>query len=218
MTNKALVENSKLAASFKPFLERLYDSIDLDRLIVYSLWRLEKINVPLYFDVVTVAAFKLFPGKFSMATFPEYPDTNRTNKAVRRLTDEKRRNWATGNVENGFYLTDLGREIAGEVEQTLNATTEGQKPAPVTRSRGRSSTDDLNEIRESDFFKQWKDGEKPNPHEFFAFLKAAPYTPKDRLVERLKQFQSLASDTKDTEIQSFLDWVFKNFHNQLNVI
>lgn len=213
MNEDKIQENAKIISSFDPFTEKTYRDMDLDRLIVYSLRRLEGKNIPLYFDLITAAAFRLFPKKFSMAAFPQYPDTNRTNKAVRRLTDPKRKNWATGNVENGFYLTELGREIAEEVEVTLANPDRQQKTKPATRSRGRSSEDDTKEVHESDLFKQWQESGSASPHEFFAFLRATPYTPKALLSEHLKQLKQSAADADDKEVLRFLEWVNEKFGN-----
>ena len=206
-------EHAKIVEAFVPYSEESYSNVDLDRLMVLAFWKLEQKNIPLYFDHATVAAFKLFPKKFSMATFSEYPDTNRTNKAARRLTDPKRKKWATGNVENGFFLNDLGRETAQEVEKALLENKQPRKSLPTARSRGRSSDDEMQEIRSSDLFTQWQEGAKTNPHEFFAFLKAAPYTPRKMLLERLKQLQQSAVDARDPDAEKFLKWVDETFHD-----
>lgn len=216
MSETDMRKSEKVIADFAPYKNEVYENTDLDRLIVYTFLKLQQSNVPLHFDLVTVAAFKLFPGKFAMASFPQYPDTNRTDKAVRRLTDPKRKNWATGNVENGFYLTDLGREIAEEVEYSLSTPKSGSKVIPSGRSRGRSRIDEISDIRNSDLFKQWREGTKASPHEFFAFLKATPYTPKHLLSDRVKELNRAATDTQDTEIISFLSSMTDNFSNLLN--
>lgn len=217
MRKKATSESEKIIENFVAYKNSSYKDIDLDRLAVFTLWKLKKANLPLYFNFAAVAAFKLFPEKFSMVSFPEYPDNNRANKALRRLTDVKRRNWATGNVENGFFLTDLGEEIAEEVEKSISNPQIHSKVIS-SRSRGRSSVDDIRDIKESDLFKQWKETKKASPHEFFSFLKAAPYTQKTLLVERLKGLNQSAVDAHDEEVLLFLGWVRENFSNLLNII
>jgi hypothetical protein len=217
MSKKTTSESEKIIENFIAYKNSSYKDIDLDRLAVFTLWKLQKVNLPLYFNFAAVAAFKLFPEKFSMVSFPEYPDNNRANKALRRLTDAKRRNWATGNVENGFFLTDLGKEVAEEVEQSISSPHTHAKVIS-SRSRGRSSVDDVRDIKESDLFKQWKETKKASPHEFFSFLKAAPYTQKSLLVERMKELNQSAIDAHDEEVLLFLSWVKENFSNVLNAI
>lgn len=198
-----------------PFVN--YDSFDLDRLVVYTLYALEGKKIPLYFDFIAVGLFRLFPRKFSMANFIQYPDTNRISKALRRLTDQKRKHWATGNIENGFHLTDLGREMAKQVSGSLKnpLPRKDRKPIIVSKSRGKSPGDDIREIRVSEAFKKWFANEEVNNYEFFAFLKAAPYTPKQLLAEHLKRLKVSATTTKDKEVLEFLSWLEKKFSNLL---
>lgn len=212
------MNTKKVLAGLKRFPATNYDDFDLDRLVVYALFVLEENKISLYFDFIAVVLFKLFPLKFSMANFKQYPDTNRISKALRRLTDQKRRNWATGSIENGFYLTDLGREMAKQVSNSLKnpVKKKDRKPIVVSKSRGKSPSDDIKEIRVSEAFKKWFSNEEVNNHEFFAFLKAAPYTPKQLLAEHLKRLRVSATTTKDKEVMEFLVWLEKKFSNLLS--
>lgn len=150
-----------------------------------------------------------------MANFSQYPDTNRISKAMRRLTDQKRKRWATGNIENGFQLTDFGREMAMQVSSFLKnpKASRHNKPIVVTKSRGRSASDDIREIMESDVFKKWKAEKEINNYDIFAFLKAAPYTPKPLLAEHLKKLKGSADVIKDKEISRFLTLLENKFQN-----
>ena len=212
------MNTKKIIAGLKKFPVANYGDFDLDRLVVYTLLVLEENKVLLYFDFIAVALFKLFPRKFSMANFSQYPDTNRISKALRRLTDQKRKDWATGNIENGFYLTDLGRETAKQVSNLLkNSIQKGKhKSIIIGKSRGKSLSDDIKEIKVSEAFQKWFLNEDVNNHEFFAFLKAAPYTPKELLVEHLKQLKLSATTMKDKEVIEFLAWLEKKFSNLLS--
>ena len=212
------MNTKKILAGLKQLPAANYDGFDLDRLVVYTLFILEENKVPLYFDFIAVGLFRLFPRKFSMANFRQYPDTNRINKALRRLTDQKRKSWATGNIENGFYLTDLGREMAKQVSNSLKnpLPKKGRKLIVVSKSRGKSPSDDIQDIRISEAFKKWFASEEVNNHEFFAFLKAAPYTPKQLLIEHLKRLKVSATTTKDKEVLEFLSWLEKKFSNLLS--
>lgn len=212
------MNTKKVLAGLKRFPATNYDDFDLDRLVVYALFILEENKISLYFDFIAVILFKLFPLKFSMANFRQYPDTNRISKALRRLTDQKRRNWATGSIENGFYLTDLGREMAKQVSNSLKNPVKkrDRKPIVVSKSRGKSPSDDIKEIRVSEAFKKWFSNEEVNNHEFFAFLKAAPYTPKQLLAEHLKKLRVSATTTKNKEVMEFLVWLEKKFSNLLS--
>jgi hypothetical protein len=209
--------DKKAIVALKALAPKTYEGIDLDRLAVYALCVLEQKKIPLYFDYASVALFRLFPKKFSMANFSKYPDTNRINKALRRLTDQTRKSWATGTVENGFSLTDLGREVGKQVLEILSNPDKREvaKVSAPTRSRGRSAVVDTVEIRDSEVFKKWSAKEPITNYEFFAFLKAASYTPKPLLVEHIDRLKNSATTANDKEVSSFLDWLSERFANLL---
>ncbi len=208
-----MTNEKKTITSFKALPPKSYEKIDLDRLAVYVLCVLEKSKVPLYFDYIAVAMFRLFPKKFSMANFSRYPDTNRINKAIRRLTDQTRKSWATGSVENGFNLTDLGRETGKQVLDLLNNPERqaGSRVQHPTRSRGRSPIVEMGEIKNSETFRKWSEDEVISNYEFFAFLKATSYTPKPMLLEYIKKLKKAATTAGDDEVINFLKWLEDKF-------
>ncbi len=201
---------SKLSA-LRAFNEQAYESFDLDRLLTYAMHVLQKAAVPLYFDYICVAAFKLFPAKFSMANFSEYPDTNRLSKALRRLTDQQRKNWATGNIENGFHLSPAGEEIFNQVTARLQQPEKRETPKPKTRTRGRSTTDDTNEVVTSEVFSKWKQGVEISEFEVSSFLGASPYVPKRLLKNHLESLKQSARAADSSDGQAFLDWLETQF-------
>lgn len=211
-----MINDKKAIVAIKAHAPKSYESIDLDRLAVYALTVLDSKKIPLYFDYAAVALFRLFPKKFSMANFSQYPDTNRINKALRRLTDQARRGWATGTVENGFSLTDLGREVGRQVLEIINNPEKHEvKKIVSSRSRGRSADAEINEIKNSETYKKWENKELINNYEFYAFLKAAPYTPKPLLVEHLDRLKKSAIEVKDKVVQEFLSDLDTKFNNLL---
>lgn len=209
------IDIKKIFSLLKPFKVKNYELLDLDRLIVYVLFLLEQKKVPLYFDYIAVASFKLFPKKFSMANFKQYPDTNRISKALRRLVDPKRKNWAKGSIEHGFSLTEAGKEMAIQVSELLKKPTRQKKRLPiVTRSRGRSPKDDIEEIEKSEIFQKWlQKNYQINDYEVLSFLSAMPYTPKELLCQYLEQLTQSAATVKNKTVSIFLAWLEKNFYH-----
>lgn len=201
---------------FKSVNDKNYENLDLDRLVIYTFHFLEENKIPLYFDYISVALFKLFPQKFSMANFKQYPDTNRISKSLRRITDQKRKGWATGNIENGFYITELGRETAMRVKNLIFSSPwfKKEKLLVSRRSRGRSPEDDVNEIKRSGVFQKWQQKNyKITNYEIISFLRAMPHTPKNLLKQYLDGFNQSVVTIKDKEVRSFLKWLEKKFYN-----
>ncbi len=91
-----------------------------------------------------------------------------------------------------------------------------QKPITVSKSRGKSPADDVEEMRTSEAFKKWLTNGEITNHDLFAFLKAAPYTPKQLLSQHLKQLKFSAVTAKDKEVLEFLDWLEKKFSNLIS--
>ncbi|OGG40244.1 hypothetical protein A2118_03755 [Candidatus Kaiserbacteria bacterium GWA2_50_9] len=208
--------NKEIIVALKSYPTKSYESLDLDRLAVYALCVLDQKKIPMYFDYAAVALFKLFPGKFSMENFSQYPDTNRINKTLRRLTDQKRKNWATGTVENGFSLNELGREVGKQIAQILSSPNQQMVPKTPTRSRGRSVIEETKEVKSSEAFKAWQAGEEINNYQFLDFLKATPYVPGHLLAQHLMRLKDSATTTKDKEVLEFLEWLENRFKNLLD--
>ena len=101
----------KIVLKLKPLPVKNYENIDLDRLVIYTLSLLEKEKIPLYFDFISVGLFRLFPRKFALANFKQYPDTFRVNNAIRRttgsLSERKQERWANGSPKKPFSLTNF---------------------------------------------------------------------------------------------------------------
>ncbi|MDO8574913.1 MAG: hypothetical protein Q7R61_01415 [bacterium] len=220
--NKNTIDIKRMVLGLKPLSIKGYEKLDLDRLVIYALYMLEEKGIPLYFDYICVGLFKLFPRKFSLANFKQYPDVFRIHNAVRRttgaLSDKDKKRWANGSSEHGFSLTDLGREIAKQVARLIeNPKLQKDRVKHIeTKTRGRSFSDDVQEIKESDTFKKWQSDQDINNYEFFAFLKAASYTPKQLIAEHLKRLKTSAMSAKDKEVLKFLSWLENKFQNLLH--
>lgn len=204
----------------KPLRANRYNNLDIDRLVVFGMSYLEENDIPLYFEYIVVALFRLFPEKFSLENFTEYPDTYRINNSVRRLAGSiKSRGvtWASGSIENGFNLTDTGREIANQVNETLRNPIKQNNKELKKRSRGRLPANDLLEIKNSEIFKKWQeDKEAISSFEVFSLLGAMPYAPKELLKKHLDYLKNTALTLNEKKVQSFLKWVEFNFSNIFN--
>jgi hypothetical protein len=129
------------------------------------------------------------------------------------LVDPKRKNWATGNLENGFYLTEIGKEIGKQTRELLiNPSRQKDTKAITKRSRGRSPMDDVSDVKRSDLFRKWQNGgREATEYEILSFLKAVPYTPKYVLADYIKQLRQSVSSSTDDETKKFLSWVETKF-------
>jgi hypothetical protein len=96
-----------------------YSPLDKDRLVLFAVSQLESKRIEPTFDKIVVAAFKLFPKKFSLIGFPEYPDGRTIYYcAYNHCTLDKK--WLFGNVQSAFKLTERGRYFLDETQKMLD--------------------------------------------------------------------------------------------------
>jgi hypothetical protein len=80
---------------------------------------LESKRIEPTFDKIVVAVFKLFPKKFSLIGFPEYPD-GRTIYYCAYNHCTLNNKWLLGNVQSAFKLTERGRYFLDETQKMLD--------------------------------------------------------------------------------------------------
>src|SRR5437879_3742662 len=122
----------------------------------------------------------MFPRKFALEGFDEYPDAARVGRTLLQL-GPKYRNWARGSVQKGFVLTESGAAKAVEVAMSFS----GEGTNKVSRSkrqvlpRTMDLKKDIRAIEESSLYRRWKSGilEDGKAIELFDLLGAYAYTP-----------------------------------------
>ena len=90
--------------------EKKYATVDLDHLVMYAVGVLGSLGVDLSFENIVVAAFRLFPNKFSLLGYSSYPDAKRVHKCLRRCT-YKTRQWLGGKERQGFAITERSEQV-----------------------------------------------------------------------------------------------------------
>ena len=108
----------------------LYQNTSLAALTVYSLFWLHQWQLRRTIEAISVLNWRLFPDKFGMVGWAEYPDAFRTNRSLLQ-GQPKYRNWLTGAASTGFSLNELGLEVARDLTAMLGppSTTSGKNAA-----------------------------------------------------------------------------------------
>jgi len=202
------LEDKKKIEKLKCFESLRYKKIDLDRLIMYVIGELEKINVDLSFENVTVAAFKIFPEKFSLLGYPEYPDSNRVHNCLWRCSD-KPKQWLGGKLRQGFIINEKSRIIIGEAEKMLNGfSIKGSKASSKTRRKEML----LSEVLSSSAYKKYLDGKKSaiKKQDICFLLQGTLDSSQELLKGNLKIYIKYADELENNDAKEFLLWVEKN--------
>lgn len=88
-----------------------YEGIDLDHLILIAVQKVIDIGLPVSYENIVAAAFSLFPNKFTLIGYPEWPDGKRVHDAIFHCT-YKSKQWLSGRKKHGYMFTEKGlREL-----------------------------------------------------------------------------------------------------------
>jgi len=192
-----------------------YDSIDLDRLVIYTSVQLDRLGIELSLENIIVGAFKQFPKKFSLVGYSEYPDATRVEKSLWRCRGSNRQ-WIGGKTKHGYFVTDKSKNIASQVENDLSNIIV-QKRKNISRMRRKESI--LKEITNSPAYKKYLTGQKENISEadFCHLLQGTLDSSKDTLRENLNSLKVFMNELDQRDILIFINWIeghFRSFFNK----
>lgn len=201
-----------------------YEDASLAALVVYSLYWLHEWELRRSIEAITVLSWRLFPTKFSMVGWSQYPDAIRTQRSLLQCRP-KYRNWLTGAATKGFSLNERGMQVARELIDQIGppGTTKGEQfsiPAnkrPVSRKSDRARTiepaREVQAARKSRLFEKWNERamtERDLIH-VHSLLDIFEHTPAKLREKRMKDLERAARDTKDAEMIEFLSEVRRSF-------
>lgn len=193
---------------FKKADPKIYKNIDLDRLAVYVINILEKNNIPLYYEYIGVALFKMFPEKFALLTFKEYPDMNRIADVLQLNLNPTHRNWAIGNIKNGFMLTAAGRQIVDQADDMLRNPDAQKILKPAKLPRMKSIQFEISEILKSPIYNKWKNNKNDiNEFDILSFLGVMSFTSKLIIKKRVNDLKGMAINTSSKEVTEFINYI-----------
>ena len=110
------------ATSFQPAPAGLCAGIGMNDLICYAVYRLSSLGGEITAEHIVAAAFRLFPDRFHLRGYPEWPDSTVVNK---RWLDCRSKGYLTGSTAKGFRLSPAGLAVAKRAEQILSSVGTG---------------------------------------------------------------------------------------------
>lgn len=213
-------ENIQDVRQFTPLELYQYESIDLNRLAAYGVWILQGNTLPVTFEYLVVVLFRMFPNKFALVGFPEYPDGARIRRALLQLRP-KYRNWAYEDTRRGqkgqFILTETGKKVVEETRELFQKQHPQYGKRKTPRPSTRSVEVELNEIERSPLYASYKSGNTTSieSYEIWDFLHAFPYTPAKVVKQYLNHLKERAKQAQRDDLLVFLKWVEKALNEQL---
>lgn len=210
-------KESSALQSLETFRPERYEGLDLDRLAAFAVWELGRRGVRSTFENTVVALHKLFPLKFSLVGFVQYPDSARVNRALLHC-QPKYKNYLVGNGSSGYQLTNGGLGAAGDAGRLLQ---EGPPPEKKNRQRSvqpRSIADKfMREVRASRAFGMFSTGGRGEVgfDDVLPILHSGSGTRRVVLRQRMDDLVEYAKLAGDSEVEALLHWLREAFANEL---
>ena len=202
---------------------RAYADDSLAALTVYSLYWLHQWGLRRTIEAVTVLNWRLFPEKFAMLGFSEFPDAFRTNRSLLQ-GQPKYRNWLTGTATKGFSLNARGMDLARELAQRLGVPENGEgkslgelpsaaRSVPIGRARTVEQERETQRVRAHRLFDRWKRGEMNEVDliHVHSLLGIFDHTPAKVRQKKMGDLERAAADVGDAEVQQFLNAIRQQF-------
>ena len=134
--------------------EKYATGITNAKLAAVALLKLEENEIEKTFENVVMTLQKLFPGKFSLITYPEIPDTIRVDNTLRLDAGKNHAEYITGNRPKGYRLTATGRVAAEDTVQQLMSSSKGIKK-PISGTQRNRYTKLVNGVTKTECLKKF---------------------------------------------------------------
>lgn len=188
----------------KKFDEKIYTSIAIDKLTIFAIFHLTIQGEECAFERIVKECFDLFPKRFSLRRYGEWPDSNRVYLSMMRCRDS---GWIVGNEKSGFKITEFGKKVAEEVYNQLNSafvTKIRKKINMKPRERGEAIINFIKKSKAFAKFSEDKDNFNITEAELREMLGATRETPKRVLRQNYEYYLNISRDYGEKELLEFL--------------
>ena len=179
-----------------------------EKLMLYVALVLEKNNVPITFNYLCVATFKIFPDKFCCdEEFKEFPSVDRLNRTYMHLKYvQKGTSYISGSTKEGFFLTKLGRSFAKETESIIyNTKIDTTIKAPIIDSHKKGFSKDYFLFISGEGYKEYLETNKVNIMYIWEYFKVTPYTQIKTIKKNLNDILNYAKELDNKECIIFIE-------------
>lgn len=194
---------------------KVYAHISYDDLLVYALFKLQQENKHSTFENLVYECFALFPRRFQLPGYPNWPDSSLVEKSWLRCRSDK--GLIYGSKSKGFTLTSKGLFITKSVESKLTNKSNTKRPSKKGDVRTRSGRL-VKHIENSDAYKKYFKDESVMGISEFEFCDLLYSTLDTNPVLRRRNLEELeyhASVYERTDILVFLTKCKKKFEKLL---
>ena len=179
--------------TIEKFKSAIYEKIGYDELTNYAIYSLNQKGKEATFENIVAEVFLLFPKRFSLRGYPQWPDAAVVNKSWLRCRTDK--HYIEGSVKQGFSLTPKGLKMAEQVQERLLgevATNANSEIKAEVRTKAGSF---LRALEKSKAFAQYKktgDIEKLEDYELTDMLLCMPDSETKVIKHNIELFKQAA--------------------------
>jgi hypothetical protein len=201
-----------LVETLKALDEKVLSHVDNDRLILYVVSALVEQGFEPTFDKIVVAAFKIFPSRFSLIGFSQYPDAKRVHDCLWHCTYKTKR-WLSGNAKSGFGLTEKGEYMLNETRSRLTGEVESSKEFDTKARRKEVYFVEL--LKKTSAFRKFTEGNGYliSSVEVRELLRVGNETSKEILRKNLLRYLEYAQKLEARDAEEFLKFVQTRWSN-----
>jgi len=203
---------------FPKFPPEIYGRIALNDLVTYAVYFLSQSGGEINAEDIVATCFKLFPQRFELRGYPDWPDSTVVNK---RWLDCRDRGLLHGSTAGGFSLSAKGLEIAEKTSAILTGKRRLFRKPGLEKVSGEMRTRAgrfVRSLETSEPFQKFSaNGPSSNISEFdfrnmlLCTMESSAVT----LRSNLEQFRQYASLYQRNDLVDFLDFCRDRFANLL---
>ncbi len=230
MTNPPEVQSKRDLLKIRAFDTNAYASYALTSLTAYCVFWLQEWKITTNEENLGVACHRMFPSKFCLVGWPEFPDLKRIGRSVLQMRP-KYRNLATSVSSKGVFLNQRGLEEAAVLVKQLGPPIfEGQVRASVPTSlneraeRGKAKPRSvipeniIAKIQNSHIYKLYETSRfhEAEAIDLIGLLEVYDHTPSAEKRRKMKELEEAAKELKDEKTLTFLAEIKERFGKYLN--
>lgn len=184
------------------FDEKVYKNIQKSHLILFGLYSVATKKEECTSERLVKECFTLFPKIFGMSRYPQWPDTLKFDRDLRKLREQ---GLITGNPKISYSLTKFGEKLAKDTEEFFK---KGVKKRTIYTTKRGADINWINYLKKSKVFQRFLEGKRKfstTEMEFRNLLRCTLESPIRILKQNLMYSRNLAKEFKEKDLMEFLE-------------
>ena len=162
-------------------------------------------------DTLVVSCFRIFPSKFSMDRFPEYPHFDRVEKTVNVIT---RDGLIKRSQARHYQLTEKGIEWVKKNSKVIELIDKKKKQEKLSFQKILNFNIDeqqygieIKKLKRTEAYEKYKSGDKDKISmiDFMAFMKVDVFAKRDLFDRKVKRIKSICQ--RNSELKKIFDYL-----------